>query len=204
MKKVLAILIVAIISIPAIGSAEGYDKIEGLMEQSPTFNYSEKQRMELADKVINDSVELTGTERAVVKTNKGVFSFKLYSEDAPNTVTNFIRLAQAGFYDGLTWHRYVEGFVIQGGDPRGNGTGGSGHPITFEANDQTHMKGAVGMARSQDRNSATSQFYVCLEDQHQLDGGYVVFGQVDNEKEMEVVSSLRAQDSILKIVITRP
>lgn len=167
-----------------------------------TGNLPPRERVELALRSRNNPVELTGRETAVVTTNKGKFTIKLYSIQAPNTVRNFIRLAEAGFYDGLIWHRYVPGFVIQGGDPLGTGTGGAGYNINLEDSGMKHEKGAVGMARSQDPNSASCQFYVCLEAAPHLDGGYCVFGIVTQG--MNVVNELRAQDAIESIVIKRP
>jgi len=94
---------------------------------------------------------------ATIVTEKGIIKFELYEKEAPITTKNFIELAQKGFYDGLTFHRVEPGFVIQGGDPKGNGTGGSEKTIPLEINATlTHKKGAVGMARSQDPNSASS------------------------------------------------
>ena len=103
---------------------------------------------------------------------------------APETIDNFASLAQSGFYDGLTLHRIIEGFMIQGGDPRGNGTGGSSHQITGEFssngfdNSLKHVRGTVSMARSTDPNSASSQFFIVQEDSPNLDGQYAAFGTV--------------------------
>jgi peptidyl-prolyl cis-trans isomerase B (cyclophilin B) len=169
--------------------------------RSKTDNLTPKERVVLALQVKDKSVELTGNEKAHVKTNKGNFTFELYSDEAPNTVRNFIRLAEAGFYDGLIWHRYVEDFVIQGGDPLGTGYGGPGYTIDYEESGRSHIKGAVGMARGSDPNSASSQFYICLDTQPALDGNYCVFGRVTEG--MDVVAELRAQDTIRSIVIKR-
>lgn len=137
---------------------------------------------------------------AAVQTNKGAFRCELYENQTPVTAANFIKLAQTGFYNGLKFHRYVPGFVIQGGDPKGDGTGGSKEQIPLEVRPELkHTKGALGMARSQDPNSASSQFYVTLEAQHGLDGQYAVFGQV--KEGMEVVNQLRQGDSIQTITI---
>lgn len=114
---------------------------------------------------------------------------------------NFIRLAEAGSYDRLIRHRYVEGFVIQGGDPLGKGFGNAGYTIDYEESGRSHEKGAVGMARGQDKNSASCQFYISLEPATFLDGSYAVFGKVIEG--MDAVQELRAQDSIIKITITR-
>src|SRR5437870_3987218 len=100
---------------------------------------------------------------AVIETNKGTIRFKLYEDEAPNTAANFIELAQKGFYNGLAFHRVVPNFVIQGGDPKGNGTGGSGKNIKLEVSSGLkHTDGAVAMARSQHPDSASSQFYITI------------------------------------------
>jgi cyclophilin family peptidyl-prolyl cis-trans isomerase len=115
---------------------------------------------------------------ATVETNKGTFSFELFPEDAPGTVENFVKLARKGFYDGTIFHRVVPGFVIQGGDPTGTGSGGPGYTIKAEFNKRKHVAGTVAMARSAHPDSAGSQFYVCLAPTPHLDGSYTVFGQV--------------------------
>lgn len=115
---------------------------------------------------------------AVIETNRGVIKFKFFQKDAPETCRNFIRLAESHFYDGLIFHRVVDGFVIQGGDPFGNGTGGPGYNVKAEFNNQKHLEGTVAMARSASPDSAGSQFYICLAPQPMLDGKYTVFGQV--------------------------
>lgn len=137
---------------------------------------------------------------AVIQTNKGTIKFELYEKRAPITTSNFIQLAESGFYDGLTFHRLEPGFVIQGGDPKGDGTGGSDKTIRLETHsDLTHVKGAVAMARSSDPNSASSQFYITLEDAHFLDENYAVFGQV--VEGTDVVQSIQVGDKMLKVSI---
>jgi peptidyl-prolyl cis-trans isomerase B (cyclophilin B) len=137
---------------------------------------------------------------AVLETIKGTIKFELHEQEAPITTKNFIDLTNKGFYNGLIFHRVEPGFVIQGGDPKGNGTGGSGKNIPLEiAPTLTHKKGAVGMARSQEPNSASSQFYICIEDSKFLDKNYAVFGQVTEGQ--SVVSSIRKGDKILKATI---
>ncbi len=166
-----------------------------------TNSMSAKDRVEMAMRLKDAKVELSENEVAFVETNKGKFKFKLYSAESPKTVRNFIRLADAGFYNGLTWHRYVSNFVIQGGDPLGNGTGNAGYNIDFEPNTMTHELGAVGMARGPSLNSGSCQFYICLAPQPTLDGNYVVFGIVTEG--MDVVQKLRAGDTIKSITIKR-
>ncbi|MEE8402789.1 MAG: peptidylprolyl isomerase [Candidatus Hydrothermarchaeaceae archaeon] len=146
--------------------------------------------------------KMTDNPIAVISTNKGEFRFELYTKRAPTTTANFIKLAESGFYDGLTFHRYEPNFVIQGGDPQGNGMGGSDKTIPLEIHPELkHVEGAVAMARSQDPNSASSQFYVTLAPSHFLDGNYAVFGQVTEG--MDVAKSLRAGDRMEKVVIDK-
>lgn len=114
----------------------------------------------------------------------GTIKLELDGDTAPVTVQNFLDLANAGFYDGLTFHRIMDGFMIQGGDPLGNGTGGSDNTIVgeFAANDIdnniSHVKGVISMARAQDPNSASSQFFITVADSEFLDGNYAAFGHV--------------------------
>lgn len=123
---------------------------------------------------------------------------QLDEDQAPITVENFVELVQDGFYDGLTFHRIEPGFVIQGGDPLGNGTGGPGHTIKgeFKANGVnntiSHERGVISMARAQDYDSAGSQFFITLDDATFLDGQYAAFGTVDEES-MEVVDAIVEQ-----------
>ncbi len=148
-----------------------------------------------------------GTEVAVITTAKGVIRFTFYSEDAPNTVAAFIERAEEGFYDGTKFHRVEPGFVIQGGDPLSKtddpmvGTGGPGYQLKAEFNSRSHLDGTVAMARSQDPNSAGSQFYICLGPQPFLDGQYTVFGQVTEG--MDVVRQIAVGDVMESVRIER-
>ncbi len=136
----------------------------------------------------------------VFETTKGVFKAEIYTDKAPITGANFISLVKSGFYNGLTFHRYVPGFVIQGGDPKGDGTGGSNQTIPLEVRpDLKHVAGALGMARASDPNSASSQFYVALQDLPQLDMQYAVFGQVIQG--FDVVQQLRQGDRMTKVYV---
>ena len=161
-----------------------------------------------------------GNEIAVFKTSKGTIRVQLAGNDAPIHVGNFVELARKGFYDNLKFHRYVPGFVIQGGCPNTRdlspedvaamvgspfsnlGTGGPGYSIREEFTTNPHNEhkdGALAMARSQDPNSAGSQFYFCLGAQPMLDSGYTVFGQTIEGK--DVIGQLRAGDVIETIEI---
>ncbi|WP_455139736.1 peptidylprolyl isomerase [Thermophilibacter sp.] len=174
----------------------------------------------LADQLYTPTYEVTGDEVAVIDTSRGTIRVRLDGAGAPVHVANFCELASSGFYDGLKFHRYVPGFVIQGGCPntrdmtpeqvaRGEagpsgrpGTGGPGYRIReeFSVNPRnSHEDGALAMARSQDPDSAGSQFYLCLGPQHGLDSGYTVFGQTIEGR--DVIDLLRAGDVINSIRI---
>lgn len=162
----------------------------------------------------------TGDEIAVIETSQGTIRVQLTGKDAPIHVGNFVELAQKGFYDNLKFHRYVPGFVIQGGCPNtrdldpdqvraaegnpfaGLGTGGPGYTIKQEYTtnqNNKHLDGTLAMARSQNPDSAGSQFYFCLGAQPFLDSGYTVFGQT--VEGLDVISKLRVGDVIEHIEI---
>jgi len=163
--------------------------------------------------------QLNGQETAVIKTNKGTIKVKFFEQDAPIAVANFIELSLKGFYDGIKFHRYVPGFVIQGGDPQTKsatsadvanadasqsgqfGTGGPGYTIKDEYanNPNLHVDGSLAMARTQAPNSSGSQFYFALGTLQQLDHQYTVFGQTTSG--LDVVHNLRAGDVIESITI---
>jgi cyclophilin family peptidyl-prolyl cis-trans isomerase len=139
--------------------------------------------------------------KATFETNKGTFVAQLNETQAPITAGNFIHLAEKGFYDGLAFHRYVENFVIQGGDPDGDGTGGSGKNIPLEIVPELKhdQAGVMSMARSAHPDSASSQFYFTLKATPHLDGAYAVFGRVVSG--LDVVLSLREGDRMQKVTI---
>ena len=124
----------------------------------------------------------------VIETDFGNIELELFWKETPITAGNLLKLVNKGFYNGLTFHRIVPDFVIQGGDPEGTGRGGPGYSILFEQAKTKHLRGSLGMAREQDPNSAGSQFYICLKDLPSLDGNYVVFGKVI--KGMEAVDKI--------------
>ena len=123
-------------------------------------------------------------EVAVIKTSVGEMVLEFWPEVAPLTVENFKKLAKEGFFDGTAFHRIVKGFMIQGGDPLSRtddplvGTGGPDYTIKAEFNDRPHIRGVISMARSEDPDSAGSQFFICLADANFLDGKYTAFGQI--------------------------
>ena len=129
--------------------------------------------------------------KAIVNTNLGNIQFELFSDVAPETVRNFIKLAKSGFYDGTLFHRVIPKFMIQGGDPNTKesdkstwGTGGPGYNMKAEFNSRSHLRGIVSMARSSDPDSAGSQFFIVTSDSTFLDREYTVFGQVADGMEV--------------------
>ena len=144
----------------------------------------------------------TGTPDVVkIETSKGIIEMEIYPDLCPITVANFEELAEAGFYNGLVWHR-VENWVIQTGDPQGTGFGGSEKKIKLEINRKlSNVRGAVGMARSTDRNSASSQFYILKKDAKSLDGDYAIFGLV--KRGMDVVDILSIGDRMVSVTVQK-
>lgn|SRR5690554_741750 len=134
----------------------------------------------------------TSYPTVTIETDKGTFRVELWNDVAPGHAENFLKLARKGFYDGLTFHRIIPGFVIQGGCPKGDGTGGPGWRVNAEFNDREHQPGVLSMARSSDPDSAGSQFFVCLTREHcrHLDGQYTAFGKVTSG--MDVVEKIGA------------
>ncbi len=137
---------------------------------------------------------MENTKVKVIMENRGEFTVELMPEYAPATVENFVNLVEENFYDGIIFHRVIAGFMAQGGDPTGTGMGGSGVNIPgefrsngFGANTLKHERGVISMARSMDKDSASSQFFICFEDAPHLDGEYAAFGKVTEG--MEVVDS---------------
>ena len=139
---------------------------------------------------------------AEIHTNKGVMKVKFYEKDAPGTVENFVKLAEDGFYDGLTFHRVIPNFVIQGGCPKGDGTGGPGYTIKCEldGNNQYHDRGVLSMAHA-GRDTGGSQFFICHNRQNttHLDRHHTCFGKV--YEGLEVIDAIRQGDEIEKILI---
>lgn len=138
------------------------------------------------------------TPTAVIETKFGDIELRFFPEDAPKHVENFLTLAKSGFYDGTIFHRVIPGFMIQGGDPNTKGTnksiygtGGPDHRVPAEFNQRPHKRGILSMARSQDPDSAGSQFFIVVQDSNFLDGQYTVFGEVT--KGMDIADQIVIQ-----------
>ncbi|MHB8842974.1 MAG: peptidylprolyl isomerase, partial [Candidatus Aquicultor sp.] len=203
-KLGLIILFVAVLAIGSIGCSRG-GKV------ADAGGSADKKQADVQADTTNDSQPQGEPEKpkwpyAVIETNKGTIVFQLFPHKAPKNVANFIRLANANFYNGIRWHRVVPGYVIQGGDPlsRDNnqdndGLGGPGYTVAAEINDVPHLRGAVAMVHNGKTKDGGSQFYICINDQPMLDGGYTVFGKVTEG--MDVVDKIQHYDVMNKVYI---
>ncbi|MFZ9595212.1 MAG: peptidylprolyl isomerase [Bdellovibrionia bacterium] len=182
-----------------LSSAEPQVSSSPLPQTSPTPEPS-------ASAPVSDdlSVDSSGLSKvtATLRTSKGLIRFKFYPQDAPKTTQRILELIHQGFYNGLTFHRVVAGFIVQAGDPSGNGTGGSGKKLAAEFNHRKHIEGTLAMARDADPDSADSQFYISLGTHPHLDQNYTVFGQVIEG--MNWVRGIRAGDQILSLSVQSP
>lgn len=163
--------------------------VTGCQKQEETPKKSEQKKTEASEEL------LSGTHHAEIQVKDyGTITVELDADTAPITVTNFVNLAKDGFYDNLTFHRIMDGFMIQGGDPNGDGTGGADQTIKGEfssngvENEISHTRGTISMARAQDPDSASSQFFIVQEDSDYLDGDYAAFGHVTSG--MEIVDQI--------------
>ncbi len=135
--------------------------------------------------------------KAIMETNKGTITLELFDKDAPGTVKNFIDLSKKGFYDGLKFHRVIENFMIQGGCPKGTGTGGPGYQIKCEINKQKHTPGTLSMAHA-GKDTGGSQFFITHTATSHLDGVHTVFGRT---ADMDVVNAIEVGDAIKTVKI---
>ncbi|MBF0274126.1 MAG: peptidylprolyl isomerase [Nitrospinae bacterium] len=135
-----------------------------------------------------DEIKKLQTQRAVIHTRLGEITIKFFPDIAPNHVENFLNLAKSGFYNGTAFHRVIPGFVIQGGDPNSknaedrstHGMGNAGYTVKAEFSRKPHTRGSVSMARARHVNSASSQFFICVDDTPNLNGQYTLFGEVES------------------------
>jgi len=137
--------------------------------------------------------------KAIIKTNKGDINIDFFDNDAPGTVANFVKLAESGFYNGLSFHRVISNFMVQGGCPRGDGTGGPGYSIKCEINPNKHLEGSLSMAH-RGKNTGGSQFFICHSSQPHLDGVHTVFGRT---QDMTVVNAIRTGDKMNEVVVVK-
>jgi len=189
MKKKLASIMTALICTTMLmGCADSTTRVTHVVESSEQNENQEAEAQTTEEPKFSDGTDmdlLTGKHHVEIEVaDYGIIKVELDADAAPISATNFVNLAKEGFYDGLTFHRIISGFMIQGGDPTGTGRGGSDMLIKGEFSDNgvennlSHTRGAISMARSADMDSASSQFFIVHEDCTQLDGQYAVFGYV--------------------------
>ena len=196
-KKLCGILAICLATAAVLAGCgkqgQGSDPVPGVQNQGGESAEGQQESSQPAEQ---EQEELLSGKHHIKINMKdyGTIEVELDADQAPITVTNFVNLAKDGFYDGLTFHRIIEGFMMQGGDPRGNGTGGSGQDIKGEFSDNgventlSHTRGAISMARSTLPDSASSQFFIMHQDGTALDGQYACFGYVTSG--MEIVDEI--------------
>ena len=194
MKKKFSFLLVLAVLVMGL-SACGSSKSDTTSETKETKAPKATETAEATKEPESKTTDTKGKHHAKIKVkNYGTIEVELDGDTAPITVANFIKLVNEKFYDGLTFHRIISGFMIQGGDPLGNGTGGSDETIKGEfssngvENNISHKRGVISMARSSDPDSASSQFFIMHQDSTYLDGEYAAFGKVT--KGMDVVDKI--------------
>lgn len=193
-KKILSMLLCTAMAVTMLMGCGGSDKTATeTTETTAIENSGETTEGTSAD--TEEGENITGKVNVQIDVQDyGIIKVELDADVAPITVNNFVKLVKEGFYDGLTFHRIISGFMIQGGDPLGNGTGGSDETIKGEfsnngvENSISHVRGAISMARSMEMDSASSQFFIVHEDSTFLDGDYATFGMVTEG--MEVVDAI--------------
>ena len=174
-----------------VGIALGALAMNAIQQQCTSPKAEKIETKETKEKIMSES------NIVKVELESGVVTIELYPDVAPETVKSFKTLINKGFYDGLTFHRVIPGFMAQGGDPEGTGMGGPGFNLKAEFNDKKHVRGTLAMARSSDPDSAGSQFYICFGPQPHLDGQYTIFGQVTDG--MELIDDLKNGSLIKKM-----
>ncbi len=198
-KKLCGILAICLATAAVLAGCgkqgQGSDPVPGGQNQGGESAEGQQESSQPAEQEQEQEELLSGKHHIKINMKDyGTIEVELDADQAPITVTNFVNLAKDGFYDGLTFHRIIEGFMMQGGDPRGNGTGGSGQDIKGEFSDNgventlSHTRGAISMARSTLPDSASSQFFIMHQDGTALDGQYACFGYVTSG--MEIVDEI--------------
>ncbi len=176
--------------------------IVGLMNvhaAQATSHKNEIQKLESSNNNQSKEKKMSESNTVKIELETGVVTIELYPDVAPVTVESFKSLIAKGFYDGLTFHRVIPGFMAQGGDPDGTGMGGPGFKLKAEFNHKKHVRGTLAMARTADPDSAGSQFYICYGPQPHLDNQYTIFGQVIDG--MELIDGVKQGDVMKKVTL---
>ena len=197
MKRLFALLSAGCVALALVGCDQSQSQSQVQSSSSGTASSGADSSETTSASDAASSELLSGVyEAEITVKDYGTITVELDADTAPITVTNFVQLARDGFYDGLTFHRIIDGFMIQGGDPNGNGTGGSDTKIKGEfssngvENDISHVRGVISMARSSAKDSASSQFFIVQQDSTYLDGDYAAFGHVTEG--MDIVDAICA------------
>ena len=197
MKRLFALLAAGCVALALVGCGQSQSQSQVQSSSSGTASSGADSSETTSASDAASSELLSGVyEAEITVKDYGTITVELDADTAPITVTNFVQLARDGFYDGLTFHRIIDGFMIQGGDPNGNGTGGSDAKIKGEfssngvENDISHVRGVISMARSSAKDSASSQFFIVQQDSTYLDGDYAAFGHVTEG--MDIVDAICA------------
>lgn len=202
-KRLFALLLALVVGLLAFSGCGGETENQTADDQSTsqTTQSDSSTSQEEGLRTFSKDELLSGLHHIEIDVkDKGTIKAELDADTAPITVTNFVDLAKSGFYNGLTFHRIIDGFMIQGGDPQGNGMGGSDENIKGEfsdngvKNDLSHVRGTISMARAQAPDSASSQFFIVHKDSTFLDGSYAAFGKVTEG--MEVVDQICAETPV--------
>lgn len=200
-KRMLSVFLSSIAMAAVIFS---YFKWMMVSNEGDAFEAGDSQSQQSLSPALERALEVDekGLSKAVatLQTTRGKIRFRFYTKDAPKTVHRIAHLIETGFYNGLVFHRVEPGFIIQGGDPTGTGSGGSGELLQAEFNTRKHAIGAVAMARKwEDPDSADSQFYITLGNQFELDGKYTVFGQVIEG--LDVIQQIQVGDRMTAVTL---
>jgi peptidyl-prolyl cis-trans isomerase B (cyclophilin B) len=178
----------------------GVIPVASLIQSPAGVSQMQSQSPKSYDSPIPMIIDVNKKYVATIKTAKGDLVLELYPKDAPVTVNSFVSLIRKGFYNGLTFHRVIPGFMAQGGDPTGSGSGGPGYNFQNEISQRKHITGALSMANTGQPNSNGSQFFICYAPQPHLDGKHTVFGQLTSG--MDVLTKLVNGDKMTEVTVT--
>jgi len=191
-KNIIFLIAIAVISVVVYFSSQFMTGSETINQAETAVQIDPNKELSVDDKGLSHL-------SALIKTVHGNLTIKFYSREAPNTTKRIIKLIQEGFYDGLKFHKVISGFVLQTGDPTDTGTGGTGQELKAELNKIQHIKGTIGMARSENLNSASSQFYISLDRLPHLDQKYTIFAQVTGG--LDILDQIVVGDRILSFTL---